>query len=78
MYALKLPNFNLTEAANRELKIQWCRMDYKRNVPDMIWYFGISYVFNNGNVTTRLSRYYRFREHLYCVTGITSDITEYQ
>lgn len=71
------PNQNPTEAAIREVKRRWYRIQQKEDVPKQLWDFGISWVCETANVTVSSPRYAEGRTPLEIITGITPDITEY-
>eukprot|EP00980_Cylindrotheca_fusiformis_P019419 scaffold6690_cov88-Cylindrotheca_fusiformis.AAC.1 len=71
------PNENPAEAAIREVKKRWYRIQAKTGAPSRLWDFGVNYVCETGNVTASGSRYARGRTSLEVVTGITPEITEY-
>ena len=71
------PDENPTEAAIREVKKKWYRVQAKKGAPDRVADFGISYVCKIGNVTANSSRYAKGRTPLELITGETPDISEY-
>lgn len=71
------PNQNPTEAAIREVKKRWYRIQHRENVPQRLWDFGITWVCETANVTVSSSRYAHGRTPIEIITGITPDITEY-
>ena len=71
------PDENPTEAAIREVKKKWYRVQAKKGAPDRVADFGISYVCEIGNVTANSSRYAKGRTPLELITGETPDISEY-
>lgn len=75
--APRRPNENPAEAAIREVKKRWYRMQAKKNIPDRLWDFGISYVCETGNLTVNSSRYSNGRPPLEIITGETQDVSEY-
>ena len=75
--APRRPNENPAEASIREVKKRWYRLKAKRNIPNRLWDFGISYVCETGNITVSSSRYAKGRTPIEVITGITPDITEY-
>ena len=44
------PNKNPAEGAIRDINMRWYRIQAKKNVPDRLWNFGISYVCETGNI----------------------------
>jgi len=75
--APRRPNENPAEGAIREIKLRWYRLQTKRNIPDRLWDFGISYVCETGNVIPTSSKYAKGRTPIECITGDTPDISEY-
>ena len=71
------PNENPAEASIREVKKKWYRIQAKKNVPERLWDYEISWVCETGNVTTSSSRYANGRTPLEFITGETPDISEY-
>ena len=68
---------NPAEAAIRELKGRWYRLQSKLNIPDRLWDFGMAYIAETGNVIATSSRYAKGRTPLEMITGETPDISEY-
>ena len=52
-------------------------MKSKKNIPDILWNFGISYVCETGNITANSSRYANRRAPIEIITGETPNISEY-
>ena len=75
--APRRPNENPAEGSIRELKKKWYRIQAKRNVPNRLWDYGITWVCETGNVTSISSRYAKARTPIEIITGETPDITEY-
>ena len=75
--APRRPNENPAEGSIRELKKKWNRIQAKRNVPNRLWNYGITWVCETGNVTSISSRYAKARTPIEIITGETPDITEY-
>ena len=75
--APRRPNENPAEASIRDVKKRWYRIQHKRNIPDRLCDYGISWVCETGNVTASGSRYAHDRTPLEKITGETPDITEY-
>lgn len=59
------------------MKKRWYRIKGKRNVPDRIWDYGVTWVCETGNVTELGSRYAQKRTPIEQITGKTTNITEY-
>ena len=75
--APRRPNENPAEGAIRDIKMRWYRLQAKKNVPDRLWDYGISYVCETGNIIPTSSRYSKGRTPIECITGETPDISEY-
>ena len=75
--APRRPNENPAEGSIREVKKRWYTLQAKKNIPNRVWDYGISWVCETGNVTTNSSKYCDGRTPLEIMTGITPDITEY-
>ena len=71
------PNENPAEGAIREIKKKWYRIQAKKNIPDRLWDYGISYVCETANMTVNSSRYSNGRTPIECITGETPDLSEY-
>ena len=71
------PNENPTEGLIREIKKQWYWMKAKKNIPNRLWDFGISYLCETGNITANSSRYADGRTPIEIITGETTAISEY-
>ena len=71
------PNENPAEGAIRDIKLRWYRLQAKKNVPERLWNFGISYVCETGNIIPTRSKYSRGRTPIECISGDTPDISEY-
>ena len=72
----KTPNENLSESIVIEVKRRRYCMNTKRKVPCILWYFGLSCVFDTGNVTVSSSIYDRGTISLEFVIIIMPEITE--
>ena len=75
--APRRPNENPAEAAIRELKFSWYRLQAKKAVPDRLWDFGMEYVCQTQCHTVNASRYSNGRTPMEIITGETPDISEY-
>ena len=71
------PKENPAEAAIREAKKRWYRIQQKHAVPQRLWDYGLTWVSETGNVTVSSSKYAAGRTPLEIITGDTPDITEY-
>ena len=71
------PNENPSEGNIREIKKKWYRIQAKTNAPDRVWDYGISYLYETGNLTVNRSRYSNVRTPIECITGDTPDVSEY-
>ena len=71
------PNENPAEGAIRDIKMRWYRIQTKKNVPNRLWDFGISYVCETGNIIPTSSKYSKGRTPIECISGETPDISEY-
>ena len=71
------PDQNPAEAAIRELKMRWYRIQSKKNIPDRLWDYGMKWVCETDNITSNSSKYCNGRTPLEIVTGETPDISEY-
>ena len=71
------PNENPAEGAIRDIKLRWYRLQAKKNVPERLWDFGISYVCETGNIIPTRSKYSKGRTPIECISGDTPDISEY-
>lgn len=59
------------------MKKRWYRVQYKKNAPDQVWDYGMSWVSKTVNVTSTSSHYEKGRIPLEMITDINSDITKY-
>ena len=75
--APRRPNENPAEAAIRELKRRWYRLQSNLNIPDRLLDYGLEYVSETGNLMVNSSRYSAGRTPLEIVTGETPDLSEY-
>ena len=71
------PNENPAEGAIRDIKMRWYRLQTKKNIPDRLWDYGISYVCETGNIIPTSSKYSKGRTPIECISGETPDISEY-
>ena len=71
------PNENPSEAAIRELKKRWYRIQSRKQVPNRLSDYGLTYVSETGNLTVNSSRYSDGRTPIEIITGCTPDISEY-
>ena len=68
------PNENPSEGSVREVKRKWYRIKSKKNIPDMLWDYGIDYVCVTENLTVNGYRYSERRTPLEIITGDTPDL----
>ena len=52
VYAPRRPNENPAEGSIREVKKRWYTLQAKKNIPNRVWDYGISWICETGNVTT--------------------------
>ena len=72
-----MPKENPDEGAIMDIKMRWYRIQAKKNVPDTLWDFRISYVSETGNIIPTSSKYSQGRTPIKCITGETPEISEY-
>lgn len=75
--ALRRPNKNPAEGSIQEVKKKWYMIKGNKDIPDRIWDFGISWIYETDNVTANSSRYSKDRTPFEMITGETPDITKY-
>lgn len=75
--APRRPNENPAEAAIRDLKMKWYRLQHRKNIPTRLWDYGMTWLCEISNVTANYSRYSNGRTPLEIITGETPDISEY-
>jgi len=71
------PRQNPAEAAIRELKKRWYRLQLKTGAHDRVWDFGTAYVAETERIIVSSARQAKGRTPLEIVSGITPDISEY-
>ena len=50
------PNKNPTEEAIREIKKIWYRIMLKKKVPEILWGYGLIWIFETGNLSVSILR----------------------
>ena len=73
MHVLKNPD----EAQIREAKKLWYHIKSKKNAPDQVWDFGVSWYCKNGTLNTNISIYAHARTPLKGITDYTPNLYEY-
>lgn len=71
------PDENPAEAAIRDLKLRWYRLQSKCNVPPRLWDYGMKWVCETENLMANSSKYCKGRTPIKIITGETPDISEY-
>ena len=57
--------------------MRWYRLQTKKNIPNRLWDYRISYVCETGNIIPTSSKYSKRGTPTECILGETPDISEY-
>ena len=76
IFGLRRPNENPAEGSIFEIKNRWYRVQSKKNAPNRLYHYDITWLCEAGNIITTSPKYANGRTPLEIITGLTLNITE--